>query len=442
MVCIITFARSWQALIATRSLGKEGIKVITCDTDKFATAFFSKYSKGNFLYPDPNDEKKFIAKLIEKAKFYKKKYNEEVMILPIHKETYTISKYKKRLQKYAKVCVDDIKKIHEVHNKSKIPTLLKRYMIRHPRTIVIKDIVELYKIVPTLKFPVFVKLLETAASIGLKKIDDRDDLIYEYKNLIKEFNLKPGDYPIIQEGVGGKDYCVTAIMNKGKLKAMMTYVNIKCHPYKSGPGVYRKNVKPVAMEKIAESFLKKIKWHGPIEIDFRMGADKKPYLIECNPRFWGGLNQSVASNVNYPLLAYKIAMEGDCEVVKKFDRSMRTENLATAVMALMDEIKKDERKLKDIEKLNKYWAKLFTDKDKSNFKKNVNKLFKQLTYLQKKRYTMNIIKEFIDRRKLVKDDILDKEDPFVVMGILYPVHLFMKYGKVNKMMLTGEGPKK
>ena len=104
--------------------------------------------------------------------------------------------------------------------------------------------------------------------------------------------------------------------------------NLKTYPYKEGASVYRKNVSVPAMEKEARKFLKAIKWHGPIEIDFRMGKSNIPYLIEVNPRFWGGLHQSVASNVNYPLLAYKIAMEGDCPAVHKYDKKVRTENFA------------------------------------------------------------------------------------------------------------------
>jgi len=302
---------------------------------------------------------------------------------------------------------------------------------------VINDMLELYKIVPALKFPVFIKVLESAASIGLLKVKDRDDLIYEYKNLVNQYNLKPKDYPILQQSVEGRDYCVTALYNTGKMRAMMTYVNIKCHPYKSGPGVYRKNIKVPEMEKQARKFLDAIKWHGVIELDYRMGRDRKPYLIEANPRFWGGLNQSVASNVNYPLLAYKIAMDGDCPPVKRYDAKVRTENLTTAVMALFDEIKKDEKKQKELSKLQNHWKK-FMKGDAKSFGRFID----QLKFLHKKRYTSRIIEEFLNRRKLVKDDILDVEDPWVVMGIFYPVQLFLKYGRVDKMMLTGENPQK
>jgi len=437
MACIITFARSWQALVAVRSLGKAGINVITADTDNFATAFFSKYSLENFIYPSPYDEKAFVRCLVAKAREIKRKYGEEVMLLPIHKETYTISKYKKQLSRHMKLCVNSYDRILELHNKASIAKVAKRLGVRHPKTYAVRDIAELYRLVPRMKFPVFMKLPESAASIGLQKIDERDSLIYEFSKAVREYKLKPAQYPVVQESVPGTDYCVTAIYNKGEKRAMMSYMNIKCHPYKSGPGVYRKNVQSPEMERQASRLLNGVKWHGPIELDFRMGRDKKPYLIEANPRFWGGLNQSVASNVDYPRLAYDIAMIGDCRKITKIDKSVRTENLATAVMALFDEIHKDERKQKQLKNLQRHWKNMF----RGDFAKNFEMFLRQLGDINRKRYAFRSIEEFIKRRKLVKDDIIDMEDPFVVMGIFYPVNLLLKHGKVDRLMLTGESVK-
>ena len=44
--CIMTFARSWNTVAATRSLGKSGVEVITGDNLYFAASNFSLYSKG------------------------------------------------------------------------------------------------------------------------------------------------------------------------------------------------------------------------------------------------------------------------------------------------------------------------------------------------------------------------------------------------------------
>ena len=49
--CILTFARSWNAVVATRDLGAHGVKVITGDNLYLAASNFSIHSKGFFSYP-------------------------------------------------------------------------------------------------------------------------------------------------------------------------------------------------------------------------------------------------------------------------------------------------------------------------------------------------------------------------------------------------------
>ncbi|MHC4440642.1 MAG: hypothetical protein ACYS3S_25110, partial [Planctomycetota bacterium] len=45
---IITFSRGWQTLVATRSLGRRGVEVITGDEYAMTAASFSKYSTAEF----------------------------------------------------------------------------------------------------------------------------------------------------------------------------------------------------------------------------------------------------------------------------------------------------------------------------------------------------------------------------------------------------------
>ena len=46
--------------------------------------------------------------------------------------------------------------------------------------------------------------------------------------------------------------------------------------------------------------LEHMNWHGIAEIDYGQGPDGLAYLIEVNPRFFGGLPQAIAANVDYP----------------------------------------------------------------------------------------------------------------------------------------------
>ena len=61
---IVTYARGWQSLAATRSLGRRGVEVITADEVALTPASFSKYSTGTFTYPDcSKNPAEFLDKL-------------------------------------------------------------------------------------------------------------------------------------------------------------------------------------------------------------------------------------------------------------------------------------------------------------------------------------------------------------------------------------------
>src|SRR5437016_3384225 len=86
MRAMITYARGWNALAATRSLGRKGIEVVTGDEYDFAPAGLSKYAVAKFLYPNPDREPEAFLDTLEDAI---RAYEPDVLI-PIHKEGYLI----------------------------------------------------------------------------------------------------------------------------------------------------------------------------------------------------------------------------------------------------------------------------------------------------------------------------------------------------------------
>ena len=64
---IITFSRGWQTLVATRSLGRRGVEVITGDEYAMTAASFSKYSTAEFRYPNPTKEPEAFLDTLEKV---------------------------------------------------------------------------------------------------------------------------------------------------------------------------------------------------------------------------------------------------------------------------------------------------------------------------------------------------------------------------------------
>ena len=78
-------------------------------------------------------------------------------------------------------------------------------------------------------------------------------------------------------------------------------------------------------------------------------------LIEVNPRFWGGLTQSVASGWDYPYLLYRLAIDGTVAAVdpKNTDPNSihaKTETPVMALLATLTEIAQDDTRMEAMRK--------------------------------------------------------------------------------------------
>ncbi len=67
-----------------------------------------------------------------------------------------------------------------------------------------------------------------------------------------------------------------------------------------------------------------LKWHGPAQVEFKRDTrDGSMKIIDVNSRYWGTLDVSIQAGVNFPLLACRMAMEGDIEPVFDYEVGMR-----------------------------------------------------------------------------------------------------------------------
>ena len=338
---IVTYARGWQSLAATRSLGRRGVEVITADEVALTPASFSKYSTASFTYPDcSKNPEEFLDKLEnEVIKHKPDDPDTPYVLMPIHKETYVIARHRERFEPHIRVPIVSIEQIEEVHNKGTLAAYAQDNGLCAPPTIFPASIEELESRADEIDLPAFVKLRESAAGVGIAKVDTREELISYFKSLVDDYGLEPEDYPIVQQGVPGDDYCVTTLFDQGKLVACMTYRNIRQFPADKGAGVVRETVKATKMESVCEALLGPKGWHGVAEIDFRWTGepDADPWLIEVNPRFWGGLTQAVESGWDYPWLLYRLAVDGKVDSPKDVSYDVKTEAPLVGLLATLSE---------------------------------------------------------------------------------------------------------
>jgi len=437
---IITFSRGWQTLVATRSLGRRGVEVITGDEYAMTAASFSKYSVADFRYPNPTAEPEAFLDTLEKVVIEHKPADETTpyVLMPIHKETYLIARHRERFEPHIRVPVPQIEHIEQVHNKGTIAAYAIECGLPTPMTWIPDDMAHFESIASDVKLPAFVKLRESASGVGIRKVKTLDDLKSTFKEFVEYFKLKEKDYPIIQQAVGGDDYCVTTLFDHGKMVASMTYRGLRAFPAERGATVMRETVEAPEMEKVAAELMGSIGWHGVAQLDFRWEGtpEAQPQLIEINPRFFGGLIQSVESGWDYPWLLFELAVKGHIDPVKEIRTDIRTETPILAFLATLQEIAENERGMKA---LNDSWQHAKAEFRTGSKRQGVRKLFRGVKDYFDVKVRFNKAKQLLEEHKDNIYDVLSRDDPLAALGVLYPLAVFLKHGKVNLELITGEG---
>ncbi len=407
---IITFSRGWQTLVATRSLGRRGVEVITGDEYAMTAASFSRYSVADFRYPNPTKEPEAFLDALEKVVIEHKPEDETTpyVLMPIHKETYLIARNRERFEPHIRVPVPQIEHIEQVHNKGTIAAYAMERGLPTPKTWIPDDMAHFESIASDVELPAFVKLRESASGVGIRKVKTLDDLKSTFKEFVEYFKLKEKDYPIIQQAVPGDDYCVTTLFDHGKMVASMTYRGLRAFPAERGATVMRETVEAPEMEKIAAELMGPIGWHGVAELDFRWEGtpETQPQLIEVNPRFFGGLIQSVESGWDYPWLLFQLAVKGHIDPVTEIRADVRTETPVLAFLATLQEIAENERGMKA---LNDSWEQAKAEFRTGSKRQGVRKLFRGVKDYFDVKVRFNKAKQLLEEHKDNIYDVLSRD---------------------------------
>lgn len=437
---IITFSRGWQTLVATRSLGRRGVEVITGDEYAMTVASFSRYSIAEFRYPSPTKEPEAFLDVLEKVILEHKPKDETTpyVLMPIHKETYLIARHRERFEPHIRVPVPQIEHIERVHNKGTLAAYAMQQQLPIPKTWIPENLPHFESIASQVQLPAFVKLREAASGVGIRKVNTLDELKSTFEELIEHFKLKERDYPIIQQAVPGDDYCVTTLFDNGKMVASMTYRGLRAFPAERGATVMRETVEAPEMEKVAAELMGSLGWHGVAELDFRWEgtSETQPQLIEVNPRFFGGLIQSVESGWDYPWLLFQLAAEGHIDPVTQIRTDVRTETPILAFLATLQEIADNER---GMAALSDSWGQAKEEFRTGSKRRGILKLFRGVKKYFDVKDRFNKARQLLEEHKGNIYDVLSRDDPAAALGVLYPLAVFLRHGKVNLELITGEG---
>ena len=142
----------------------------------------------------------------------------------------------------------------------------------------------------TNKFPLLAKPRLGASSKGIINLKDQKEFdFWRKRNKAEDF--------MIQSFITGKEYSVDAyIDSKSTILGIVSRTRIAVSGGEVMVTITEHN-DDIIFE--AEKLLKIAKWYGPMTIQY-IHDGKKAWLIECNPRFGGGVTCSIEAGLSIP----------------------------------------------------------------------------------------------------------------------------------------------
>lgn len=108
---------------------------------------------------------------------------------------------------------------------------------------------------------------------------------------------------MLQEFIPGYGAGVFCLYNRGQPVTFFAHKRLREKPPQGGVSVLSESqaVDP-QLQSLAEKLLSAANWHGVAMVEFRISPEGKPYLMEINTRFWGSLQLSIDSGLDFPWL--------------------------------------------------------------------------------------------------------------------------------------------
>jgi len=306
---LVLDGRSLAALAIARSFGEKGLEVHSGDAFKGNVTSFSKYVKRTYVHSCPEKEPKlFLDDLIEIIS-----NDEYEMVFPVRDATtLLLSKHYDDISEYTRVFIAEAETISVFQNKADTIKLAMNCGVPIPKTLFPEND-DFQKELSKINFPILIRSRSGTGSRGIIYVGKEEDYDEAYLRIKEEHGP-----PIVQEYVDKKSYSTACVLidNEKDMNVVFTYERVKEYPLSGGPTVVGIGTKDALVKRLALKILNAADFKGVAEVEFIVGKDGQPLLLEVNPRFWMPLNLAIKSGVDFPFLLYKLAKG---ESINQFD---------------------------------------------------------------------------------------------------------------------------
>jgi carbamoylphosphate synthase large subunit len=179
------------------------------------------------------------------------------------------------------------------------------------------------------RFPCYLKLPIGTASRGVRRVEDRAELVTAIDDPDLAASLSDGPGLLVQEAVGGPLAMVQAVADHGRLVAFHTNLRVAEGP--GGGASHKRSVRLPDVERHIETLVGALDWHGAISADVVVAHEGGARFIDINPRLVEPGN-AVRSGVDLVAAMLRVALGEHIERLDVGAEGVRTHQLLLAVL--------------------------------------------------------------------------------------------------------------
>ena len=315
---LILDATQRSALAATRSLGQNReSSIYTAAESVVSLAGSSRYSKHYTRYPSPkNNPAEFCDWL---CSFTKK---EGISIVyPMTEITSQLVLMCKGRLDGCDIPFGEYEQVLSIANKANLVSLARELNIPIPNTTYCEDGTK-FDYSQIASYPIVLKpslshiwLEDRWLSTSVHIAKDRNEVqqLLEEKEYLREHPF------LLQEFIPGHGEGIFTLYNRGQAITFFAHERLREKPPRGGVSVLSQSraCDPDQLN-YSKLLLDHTVWHGVAMVEFRVTPEGKPYLMEVNTRFWGSLQLSIDSGVDFPDLLHRVTIGESAEEVKDY----------------------------------------------------------------------------------------------------------------------------
>lgn len=300
-----------SALACVRSLGASGVTVVCGAERESAIACHSRYVSKQFVYTSPkNNQEQFVAAVLKVAQELFTATGEKPVVFCFSDATFlTLAGAYTRLQDFLILPMPSREAVEIASDKSFTYVRAKELGVPTIATYA-EDAFD------SVVYPAVVKNRHSIVWKDGSSVSGSAEFVFSKEELVTQYKKirdRAGEAPLVQEFVVGDEYGVEMVCDNGVPLETFVHKRIRSLSPRGGAAVVKETAietsEVAKMRTYANLLIESLKWHGPVMIEFKINRKTSEVLLmEINGRWWGSLPLAVRAGVDFPMMAYKLAI--------------------------------------------------------------------------------------------------------------------------------------